>query len=118
MHKLELPIKTERYNEIKTRWISECHKKENKPTYCENYGTKLKGKISLVHYMFWVMVKGGSLTKVTHNQRAKKFVKAFDFINKALILSGDISTDQTLKFIGEPFGMTNEEVHSVIQSYS
>lgn len=116
MHKLELPIKTERYTEIKAHWLNECEK--NAPTYCKTYGTKMRGGITLEHYMFWVMIKGGSLSKVTHNQRSKKFIKAFNFLNDALIRHNNDVSSAKLSLIGKPFGMDNFEVAKVIESYT
>jgi hypothetical protein len=86
----------------------------NHPKYDENYGTKLPGKLSHVHYAFFALLRGKSPEATTHDVKSDSYHRIKHQLKELTRVDRDYYGVQ--KKLVEAFGLSRLQIAHVIMS--
>jgi hypothetical protein len=115
----------EKFTAIQTAFRGVFHDKDQKPSYCETYGTKYAGTLCFEHFIIYALLRGKNLAKVTHNVKSTHFTSLLSAL-LYLIETGKYhhfyrNDDGEIGYLGRDigpvFGLTEDELIQYLSPY-
>lgn len=108
----------ERYLQIKANFKAFVKDPENRPYYCETYGTKYEGYTSLIHFALYAILRNKDPKITSHDpENSEKFLDAISDLKSIYMTTGNIGDHRKYIYVTKPFGLTSEELKEALSVY-
>lgn len=108
------PLTKDEFKATVSQFKATVNSNDAKPTY-DSYGTKFQGCVRFEHFAFYALLRGKSLTSVTHDSDSERFIELKASLKRAVDNNGAyFECNNLLPSLSGVFDLTHDQIKAVI----